>query len=407
LPDVALSLGEVSGKFIDLINSVHNDNTAVPPPNVLTGRNVGALATDAHGFTGKVTFGILDSNNILTDSYEVDFSNVALVTLQDVITAVNANVTGGTLALSNGVMSFTATAGTDGVSIAQNDTTPSARGGCGFSHYFGMNDLMAGREIAHFDTGLTAAAGHGFGSSGTVSLELRGPGGILAASHTLDFSAVGRTVANVMTDLNTAFSGYGTYTMDTNGKLVLTLAAGYESYDMKTRTDTTARGATAVTFSDYFGVGDHYRMDAAFNIKVDTAIIANTSKLALARLDTGAASGIPALNNGDNRGANAFVSLSSFVTSFGAAGDLPMTSTTLTNYGNYFLSNIGLEADRLSSLAEDRMILKQELGIRRDNMTGINLDEELAAMVQYQNAYNAAARIIAAVNEMYETLLRM
>ncbi|MBT5194813.1 MAG: flagellar biosynthesis protein FlgK, partial [Rhodospirillaceae bacterium] len=108
-----------------------------------------------------------------------------------------------------------------------------------------------------------------------------------------------------------------------------------------------------------------------------------------------------------NRGANAFVALSAAVSNFALAGDLPGTSTTLANYGNYFLSNIGLEADRLASLAEDRMILKEELGIRRDSMTGINLDEELAAMVQYQNAYNAAARIIAAVNEMYETLLRM
>ncbi|MBT6609720.1 MAG: flagellar hook-associated protein FlgK, partial [Rhodospirillaceae bacterium] len=201
LPDVALSLGEMSSKFIDLINQVHNENTAVPPPNTLTGRNVGALATDPHGFTGKMTFGILDSNNILTSSYEIDFAAPGLVTLQDVITNVNGNITGGTLALSNGVMSFDATAGTDGVSLLQNATTPSARGGRGFSHYFGMNDLLSGREVAHFDTGLTTASGHGFGASGTVSLEFRGPGGILADSHTLDFSAVGSTVATVLTDL--------------------------------------------------------------------------------------------------------------------------------------------------------------------------------------------------------------
>jgi len=173
------------------------------------------------------------------------------------------------------------------------------------------------------------------------------------------------------------------------------------------RTDTTARGATGKSFSDHFGVGDHYRMDAAFNITVDSAIKADTGKLALARLDTAAATGVPALNSGDNRGVNAFFALSSDVVSFTSAGDLPATTTTLTNYSNYFLSNIGLEADRLSSLAEDRSILRQELSIRRDNVTGINLDEELAAMVQYQNAYNAAARIIAAVNEMYDTLLRI
>jgi len=407
LPEIALSLGELSAKFIDQINKVHNENSAVPPPNTLTGRNVGVLATDAHGFTGKVTFGILDSANLLTDSYEVDFDGGGFVTVQDVITAVNANVTGATLALTNGVMSFDAATSTDGVSIAQNATTPADRGGRGFSHFFGMNDLLSGREDAAFDTGLTTASGHGFGSTGIMAVEFRGPGGVLAASHSLDFSAVGGTVANVLTDLNTGFSGYGTFTMDANGKLTLAPAAGYESYDMKVRTDTTARGATGKSFSDHFGVGDHYRMDAAFNITVDSAIKADTGKLALARLDTAAATGVPALNSGDNRGVNAFFALSSDVVSFTSAGDLPATTTTLTNYSNYFLSNIGLEADRLSSLAEDRSILRQELSIRRDNVTGINLDEELAAMVQYQNAYNAAARIIAAVNEMYDTLLRI
>ena len=406
LPEVSLSLGELAAKFTDLVNKVHNENTAVPAPLALTGRNVGILATDAHGFTGKATFAVVDSSNVLTSSFEVDFGGGAYTTVQDVITAVNANVVGGTLALTNGVMSFTA-AGTDGVSIAQNDTTPSARGGRGFSHFFGMNDLISAREVPHFDTGLTSASGHGFGATGTVAIEFRGPGGILAASHTLDFSAVGGTVANVLTDLNTAFSGYGTYTIDSNGKLTLTPAAGYESYDMKVRTDTTARGTTAKSFSDFFGVGDHYRMDAAFSVSVDSAIKADPSGFALARLDTAAAAGVPALNSGDNRGANAFLALSSFSTSFAAAGDLPVTSTTLANYGNFFLSNIALEADRLSSLSDDRSILRDELKLRRDSVTGINLDEELAAMVQYQNAYNAAARIIAAVNEMYDTLLRI
>ena len=407
LPEVALSLGELAANFIDQINKVHNENSAVPALNALTGRNVGVLATDPHGFTGKVTFGVLDANDILTDSYEVDFGNVALVTVQDVITAVNANVTGATLALNAGVMSLTATAGTDGVAMLQNSTTPSDRGGRGFSDFFGMNDLLSGREVAHFDTGLTTASGHGFGATGTVNLEFRGPGGILADSHTLDFAAVGGTVANVLTDLNTAFSGYATFTMDSNGKLVLTPAAGYENYDMKARTDTTARGVTGKSFSDFFGVGDHYRMDAAFSVVVDPTIKANPGQLATARLETAAAAGVPALTVGDNRGVNAFLALSSSVIDFVAAGDLPTTSTTLTNYSNYFLSNIGLEADRLSSLAEDRKILREELGLRRDSVTGINLDEELAAMVQYQNAYNAAARIISAVNEMYETLLRV
>ena len=39
--------------------------------------------------------------------------------------------------------------------------------------------------------------------------------------------------------------------------------------------------------------------------------------------------------------------------------------------------------------------------------SGVSLDEEGANMVKYQNGYNAAARVISAVQEMYDTLLNM
>ena len=40
-----------------------------------------------------------------------------------------------------------------------------------------------------------------------------------------------------------------------------------------------------------------------------------------------------------------------------------------------------------------------------DSVSGVNLDEEAAALVRYQQAYQAAARVIAAANSMFETLL--
>ncbi|MFN2372159.1 MAG: flagellar hook-associated protein FlgK [Candidatus Krumholzibacteriia bacterium] len=41
------------------------------------------------------------------------------------------------------------------------------------------------------------------------------------------------------------------------------------------------------------------------------------------------------------------------------------------------------------------------------SVSGVSLDEEGANMVKYQNSYNAAARVISAVQEMYDTLLNM
>ncbi len=41
------------------------------------------------------------------------------------------------------------------------------------------------------------------------------------------------------------------------------------------------------------------------------------------------------------------------------------------------------------------------------SVAGVSLDEEGAAMVRYQNSYNAAAKIVATVQEMYDTLMNM
>ena len=41
----------------------------------------------------------------------------------------------------------------------------------------------------------------------------------------------------------------------------------------------------------------------------------------------------------------------------------------------------------------------------RDAISGVNLDEEAANMLRYQQAYQAAAQIIAVASEMFDTLI--
>ena len=41
----------------------------------------------------------------------------------------------------------------------------------------------------------------------------------------------------------------------------------------------------------------------------------------------------------------------------------------------------------------------------RSEMSGVNLDEEAARLLQYQQAYQAAAKVLATANEMFRSLL--
>jgi flagellar hook-associated protein 1 len=405
LPRVAAELGELAGNVIDQVNRVHNANAAVPPPTALTGRNVAALGTDANRFTGIATFAVLDANNAVVSSTTVDFGTLG-GTLAGVVTAVNTGLGGaGTLALNNGVMSFTAAAG-NRVVIAQDSSNPSSLGGHGFSDYFGMNDLLSARVPAHYDTGLASASATGF-AAGTVGLRLVGPNGEQTGSYTLNLASAGATVGAVIGTLNTGMSGFASFSLDANGALSTTINSAYTGYTLEVVNDTSERGGagtTGTSFSRFFGLGEPNHQNTAFDISVNQAIDANPALFALARLSLGST---PALTPGDNRGALALAAIDGLQVNFGAAGDIPASTTTLSGFTGQVLGAVGTAASAIESLAKDTGAVRDAIQSKRDEFSAVNIDEELANMITFQNAYNAAARLITTANELYETLLEI
>ena len=65
----------------------------------------------------------------------------------------------------------------NGVAIADDATTPSNKAGRGFSHYFGLNDLVSSDRPAFYDNGLTAASPHGFTAGETLTFRFTGETG--------------------------------------------------------------------------------------------------------------------------------------------------------------------------------------------------------------------------------------
>ncbi len=405
LPEVATMLGNLSAMTVNEFNRIHNEYSPVPAPESMIGHDVGALGTDPHGFTGEAVFAVLDTNNEISASVTIDFTGGGYTSMNDVIAAVNAGLGGAaTMSLVDGVMTFSASNSGDGVAISQDAVNPSDRAGRGFAHFFGMNDLLETRVPVDFNTGLQVGDDHGFGGAGTVFMEFRGPGGQAPISHTLDFSAIGSDINAVIADLNANMGSYVTFALDANGKMTATPNPGYEGYGIHVVNDTTQRGTTSLSFSEFFGVGERIIMDAARDVRVRQDIADDPTQLSLARLDLTASAGTPALTVGDNAGAVAFHELQNLALQFSAAGDLPDLNTTLSGYTAYVLSAVSMESANATGLALDRAALRQELVSRRDSEAGVNLDEELSDLIVYQTSYNAAARMISTVNEMFDTL---
>ena len=133
-----------------------------------------------------------------------------------------------------------------------------------------------------------------------------------------------------------------------------------------------------------------------------------SNNLSLAQLDLSAnalAGTVPALTVGDNRGVTAFQNLAELQITFNAAGNVTETTKTLQEYAAIILSDLSIKAEEAESRYEDSSALKAELSARVKNDSGVNIDEELANMILFQNAFNASARLVATTREMFDELL--
>ena len=71
------------------------------------------------------------------------------------------------------------------------------------------------------------------------------------------------------------------------------------------------------------------------------------------------------------------------------------------------VAELGVESETAKHLKTNTEILKQEIDNERERVKGVSLDEEMANMIEYQHAFNAAAKVITTVDEMIQTVINM
>src|SRR5690606_21605988 len=82
-------------------------------------------------------------------------------------------------------------------------------------------------------------------------------------------------------------------------------------------------------------------------------------------------------------------------------------STTFSGYAGVILSFNASQTAAADSTLDYQTFFFQDLQAKFQSEAGVNLDEELANMTIFQNAYNASARLVQAVDEMFDTLLSL
>jgi len=136
LPEVQEQLDDVASALKDGLNTLHNQGSAVPPPQTLTGTVGGLSSTDSFSGTGTLQVVIADQDGNTVTSADIDLST--LTSLDDLLTALNA-VSGLSASLdADGQLVLEATDSTTGVALS------GGGGGDSLSAYFGLNDLLTG-----------------------------------------------------------------------------------------------------------------------------------------------------------------------------------------------------------------------------------------------------------------------
>jgi len=406
LPNLSLALGELSARLADEFNAVQNSFSASPAPNSLEGKQT--LVDGAHvpNFTGIVTFAVLDSSSQLVASSTVDFDSAPPADYNALVAQVNADLgANGTMALTNGVLTLSAASTANGVIIADDVAAPSQLAGHGFSHFFGMNDLIRADQPGIYETGIAGTEDHNITAGETINFRVIDANSKELATVTLTVG--GTNFDDIVTELNnvTGLGAHFTFSLNSSGALSWTENAGSEGAKFQVISDNTQIASTGLSFTSAFGVGDSFQVDASRNLQVRSSVMDDPNLLALSVFDPSGAIGDVVLTNGDQRGALALQDLQTSLVSFADAGELKSTNVTLTQYVARFLGNAGLQAVRATNFEEDNLALQQEIGARNSDVSGVNLDEELANLIVYQNAYNAAARILSSVQELYDALL--
>ncbi|OYX47425.1 MAG: flagellar hook-associated protein FlgK [Alphaproteobacteria bacterium 32-64-14] len=418
LVNLQLAFGEFAAGAAEALNAAHNTGTSVPAPTSLTGRNTGLLATDQLNFTGVTNVAIVDAQGMVVRNLRIDFgaqqilddqANVTTFanSIGDLQTALDSAMGGdGQVSFANGQLSIEASVPGNGIAIREDTATPSSRAGRGFSHTFGLNDLVTQSSPLSYATGLSGTDLHGFTAGQTATFAMRDTDGTIL--RRIEFTVgAGATVATLRADLDAALQGYAQTALSADGRLTL-VPTGANVARVDVLQDATARGDTNMSMSQLFGFGESLPLQRARSLDIRDAIDSNPALLATALADlSGAAAGQRVLSPGDGRGALAVEAASTASRRFADAGGLTGQVTSISDYAARLAGHAGVRAEALEASKLAAQSVRDEVRARRMGEEGVNLDEELVKMTTYQQAYAAASRMIQAARDLYDITLNM
>ena len=77
---------------------------------------------------------------------------------------------------------------------------------------------------------------------------------------------------------------------------------------------------------------------------------------------------------------------------------------TFSDVYNSIITGVAVKSSSARLNADQQEGIQLQLSNRRESRSGVSIDEEMVNLIKFQQAFNAAARIITTVEEMLNTL---
>jgi len=174
------------------------------------------------------------------------------------------------------------------------------------------------------------------------------------------------------------------------------IAAALQGHSAIATAVATAPGGTAWTLGAGSDTVTLNGGSSAQNMQVNPAIVLDDQLLAAAEsFDT-----VPGDKPGDNGNAIAIANLQS-------ARILSNNTATFEAYYESFIGDMGYEVQQAGANYGHQSDMVHQMENYRESISGVSIDEEMVNLVKYQNAYQAAAKLITTADEMMQAVLNM
>ncbi len=204
------------------------------------------------------------------------------------------------------------------------------------------------------------------------------------AAGTPTTTTVTITAATTLNDLATSLNGIANFNASVSGDQIdLSAAAGF-SFSFA---NDNAGVLPALGINGFFTGSD--ARSIAVNPDVAADLNTLTSGYSLDILDTG-----------DNTAALAMADLRNTLV-------LDGNSSTLNDYYETTIARLGTDSRSNNETLAVQQTFVSDFSRRRQEVSGVSIDEEVTLLVQFQRAYEASARIVTVTDQMLQTLIGM